>query len=359
MRLAQRRLPGAEPLGRDVGRRLGVLGRDDRHVRVGVARSRAARCRTTFVEQLHRRVADERRRRSASNPRRTSAREPRRASSRATSSISGRPGGCERTSTCQPGCGVDAVDEHACVRLDPRVHRRDPSRAVASPSRAPTTASAARALGGWPVTASRNSSRPSACSWASVSASTVAVRGTSRRSAISPNESPGPSSPRRRAVHRYACRRPGFDDVEPVAVIALVDDRGARLRRNGLELRRQALERWRRQRREDRYLPQQLEVVGHPCLCVDPDQLPPGERSQDGKDGSRDDQRPAASDQVDQQGVSAAPSPIVPTRIICSTPNTRASTSGGAVRWSRVRPATSTSVLPSPCTARATSATQL
>ena len=81
-----------------------------------------------LVDQLHRRFADERAA-DRVEARRTSARAPRRASSRAISSISGRAGGWERTSTCQPGSGVDAVDQHARVRLDPRVAARDPSRA--------------------------------------------------------------------------------------------------------------------------------------------------------------------------------------------------------------------------------------
>ena len=134
-------------LGRDVAALARVLGREDRHVRVGVvdlveldlatrvAMSSIGASRTNDAADGVEPEADER------------PRVPRGASSRTTSSISGRPGGCERTSTCHPGSGVDAVDEHARVRLDPRVHRRDPSRTRASPSRAPTTASAARALG--------------------------------------------------------------------------------------------------------------------------------------------------------------------------------------------------------------------
>src|SRR5262249_11025429 len=52
-------------------------------------------------------------------------------------------------------------------------------------------------------------------------------------------------------VHEYA-QAARLDDVEAVAVIALSDDRGAGLRLDGLELRSQALEGGRRQRREDR-----------------------------------------------------------------------------------------------------------
>src|SRR4029077_10914451 len=53
----------------------------------------------------------------------------------------------------------------------------------------------------------------------------------------------------RRAVHGHA-QSAGFHDVEAVAMIALSDDRGARGRYHGVELRRQPLEGRRRQRRE-------------------------------------------------------------------------------------------------------------
>ena len=69
----------------------------------------------------------------------------------------------------------------------------DASPGLSRPRRAATTASAASRLTGWPLTAETNSSRSSARSEASVRAVTVAVRGTSRSSAISPKWSPGPS----------------------------------------------------------------------------------------------------------------------------------------------------------------------
>ena len=184
-----------------------VLGGDDRHVRVGVcsiscSSMRRASSSSSIGAYAEERAADGVERRGG----RARGRRAGRARGRPPRSAGG-PAAASGRSTCQPGCGSmqsTSTRAYASIR---RVHPRDPSRTRASPSRAPTTASAARALGGWPVTASRNASRPSACSWASVSASTVAVRGTSRRSAISPNESPGPSSPRRRAVDDHL-RRP-------------------------------------------------------------------------------------------------------------------------------------------------------
>jgi len=57
-------------------------------------------------------------------------------------------------------------------------------------SRASAMRSAAGPLGGWLATASRNVARSSASSTTPARARTVAVRGTSRTSAISPNPSP-------------------------------------------------------------------------------------------------------------------------------------------------------------------------
>jgi hypothetical protein len=79
--------------------------------------------------------------------------------------------------------------------LAPAVQRVD-HRLVAA-SRSWTMRSAARALAGWPVTAARKSCFPSAYKRADVCATTSAVRGTSRRSAISPKLSPRPSRFRR------------------------------------------------------------------------------------------------------------------------------------------------------------------
>ena len=67
-----------------------------------------------------------------------------------------------------------------------------PGRSAAS--RVETTMSASAALVAWPVTAARKSSRPSVKRLESVTARTLAVRGTSRMSAISPKTSPGPRS---------------------------------------------------------------------------------------------------------------------------------------------------------------------
>ena len=60
--------------------------------------------------------------------------------------------------------------------------------------------SASAELEAWPVTAATNGARSSVTTETSVTAVAVAVRGTSRRSAISPNASPGPSSRPRMAT---------------------------------------------------------------------------------------------------------------------------------------------------------------
>ena len=167
---------------------------------------------------------------TASKPRRTSAREPRRASSRATSSISGRAGGWERTSTCQPGwASMQSTSTRAyawirgstrgilvgCGEFEPDTRRPRPRHLRSADGRS-------RHRG------TRRARAPAA--GLSVSASTVAVRRTSRSRAISPNESPGPSSPLGEPS-TVTLQAAGFDHVEPIAVIALLDDCGARLRR--------------------------------------------------------------------------------------------------------------------------------
>ncbi len=79
--------------------------------------------------------------------------------------------------------------------LDRLLARRPPSpRATPAGRREVTTFSATARVGSCPVTATRNSSLSTAKSRSGSSARTVAVRGTSRSSAISPKKSPGPSS---------------------------------------------------------------------------------------------------------------------------------------------------------------------
>ena len=56
-------------------------------------------------------------------------------------------------------------------------------------------------------------------------------------------------------------------------------------------------------------------------------------------------------------GAMIAPTPIVVIQMSWSTPKTRARTASGTARWTSVKPATSTTVLPSPVSAKATIAT--
>ena len=102
-------------------------------------------------------------------------------------------------------------------------------------------------LAGWPVTASRKVVLSSAMSSVATSASTVAVRGTLRSRAISPNDSPGLlADPMPVDADRHLAVG---DDVEAVAGIALTDRRaavGVHRDHGG----RQPLDGWRAQRRE-------------------------------------------------------------------------------------------------------------
>ncbi len=89
-----------------------------------------------------------------------------------------------------------AADETALVEQEERRSRqrgRQPSSGLNEPRRSATICSAVACAGPWPVTAVTKMSRSSVTSSTSVTAVTVAVRGTSRRSAISPNDSPGPN----------------------------------------------------------------------------------------------------------------------------------------------------------------------
>ena len=166
---------------------------------------------------------------TASKPRRTSAREPRRASSRATSSISGRAGGCERTSTCQPGwASMQSTSTRAyawirgstrgilvgCGEFEPDTHDRvrgTCARRMAGHGIEERVAPERLQLG---VGFGLDRRRPPNVPEQGDLAERVA----------------GPELTTRRAVHRYL-EAAGFDDVEPIAVIALLDDCGARLRR--------------------------------------------------------------------------------------------------------------------------------
>ena len=102
-----------------------------------------------------------------------------------------------------------------------------------SASRRSTSAWAAAALGRDPVTAARKSSRSSASSRVSVAAVTVAVRGTSRSRAISPNVVARPAFRQQSAVRRDG-DGPLGDHVEPIPGVALAHDlRPARAPRPG------------------------------------------------------------------------------------------------------------------------------
>src|SRR5689334_20666997 len=105
----------------------------------------------------------------------------------------------------QPHVGADGdLDRDVlarCAELRDQALDRDGARdrdcldaqTVETPRRDPITASAACALPACPVTAGRKSSRSSANKLTSPAARTVAVRGTSRSSAISPKYDFGPS----------------------------------------------------------------------------------------------------------------------------------------------------------------------
>ena len=89
-----------------------------------------------------------------------------------------------------------AADETALVEQEEEAEQeagRQPSSGLNEPRRSATICWAVACAGPWPVTAGTKMSRSSVTSSTSVTAVTVAVRGTSRRSAISPNDSPGPN----------------------------------------------------------------------------------------------------------------------------------------------------------------------
>ena len=83
------------------------------------------------------------------------------------------------------------IDEEAGGAVDQE--ERHESSGVNEPRRSAMSSSAVAWAGPCPVTAVMKTSRSSATSETSDTAVTVAVRGTSRRSAISPNASPGPN----------------------------------------------------------------------------------------------------------------------------------------------------------------------
>jgi hypothetical protein len=86
-----------------------------------------------------------------------------------------------------------AADESALVAQEEAdAATGQPSSGLNEPSRSATSSSADACAGLWPVTAVTKMSRSSVTSSTSVTAVTVAVRGTSRRSAISPKASPRP-----------------------------------------------------------------------------------------------------------------------------------------------------------------------
>jgi len=112
----------------------------------------------------------------------------------------------------------------SCQVMDSALVRCPFCSSVGSPGRnrssiSSTSAAASRELGGNPVTTGRKRSHPSACSSRSVAARTIAVRGTLRSSAISPNPSPGRvSSP---GAVSDDVGRARLDDIEAVSWITL------------------------------------------------------------------------------------------------------------------------------------------
>ena len=286
-----------------------------------------------------------------SNPRRTSARACRRRELAGTPPRSAAgPGGCERTSTCHPGSGSmqsTSTRAYAWIRGS---HPRDPTSGWRSEPRTHDRirGTSARRMAGRRRPGTRLARAPAA--WRRFRPRRVAVRGTSRRSAISPNEVAGAELAARRAVHGHleAAR---LDHVEAVAVIALADHLGARRRRRPARAptaSRSSGER--RQRREDRDRAAAAEVDGASDSASIRTSFRQVSAARTGRNAPVTTNAQRIPTRSISSGVSAAPSPIVPTSIISSTPNTRPITSGGAVRWSSVRPATSTSVFPSPST---------
>ena len=153
------------------------------------------------------------------------------------------------------------------------------------------TASAAAALVACPVTAETNSSPRNAYRLVVVSARAVAVRGTSRISAISPNPAPGRAGPARPGgldVHAAL-----VDEVVAVAGVPRAEEHLARRERHGLERARELLDHRARQRREDRVAAQQLDAASVDRRGVETAQAAPERQRHERKQRARDDQRRA------------------------------------------------------------------
>ena len=147
-----------------------------------------------------------------------------------------------------------------------------------------------------------NGSLVSEKSSASVIAVTVAVRGTSSISAISPKP-----SPRRSALHVVTVlghlQFAGGDGVEAVAGLALADHRRAGCHVDRFEGASQALELGRRQRREDGNEAQQLDLhLRHVRGAVDAAQAPPDDCDDDKEQHGRADERRGSAAEADQGG---------------------------------------------------------
>ena len=152
-----------------------------------------------------------------------------------------------------------------------------------------------------------NSSLSTAKRWSGSSARTVAVRGTSRRSAISPKKSPGPSS---RVVPSSSSTSalPACDGVEVVAGFAARDDDAAGRDRDRGGARREALEHRLRQLREDLDPPQQLErLLRDHGLGVDPPEGRPERNEQDGSGAPTAMSAPRDPSQLTRPGVTREP----------------------------------------------------
>ena len=135
MRLEQGGLAGADALRGHVGTGTGVVRRDDRHVGVGVV-DLVQLDVGDVRDQLHRRDADEL---AADGIEAETDESPGAAAGELAGHLldQGPRGRLGADQHLPAGLRLDAVDQYARVRLDPRVHARDPSRVWRASSRAP------------------------------------------------------------------------------------------------------------------------------------------------------------------------------------------------------------------------------
>ena len=172
------------------------------------------------------------------------------------------------------------------------------------------------------------------------------MRGTSRRSAISPKWSPSPSV-RTALPSTVTSSSPERDDVEAVARLALPHNGVPGRDVHRPELVREVLQLGRRERCEDRDPAQQIEALGRPERGVDRGQAPPGEdrRAPGGRHRTRSAPRASrARSRAPARGSHRPPSRRQSR--LSTTPKTRPRISSGTARWSSVGAATSTMRVP-------------